>query len=258
MILDKLNGWQLYLIAGIVILFICIYSLVVLLKAYKGGLAIGMDKGKLKTVIVSSASFTVLPSIAILLGIVALSGALGVPLPWLRLSVVGALHYEATVADIAAKSVGLSGLNVAEMTETAFATIALLVSVGIIWGATASIFAVKKYAGKFVLSEASEIGGKKKKSKFAGFGDIAIVAMFVGMCCSYIGSYIGQYIQMQNGKLVITGEYLQLVAMFASAITMYILVRISEKTKKVWIDNFALALAMLVGMAAAVIVGLFI
>jgi len=257
MILDKLNGWPLYLISGVVILFVCIYCIVVFVKAYQAGVDIGIDKDKLKTVVVSSASFTALPSIAILLGVIALSGALGVPLPWLRLSVVGALHYEATVADIAAKAVGLSGLNVTEMTTTAFATIGLLMSVGIIWGATASIFAVKKYAGKFVLKEAAQTN-TKKKSKFSGFGDIAIVAMFVGMCCAYIGSYVGQFIQMQNGKLVITGEYLQLVAMFASALTMYILVRISEKTKKVWIDNFALAIAMLVGMAASVIVGLFI
>lgn len=35
-------------------------------------------------------------------GIIALSGSLGTPWPWLRLSVIGALHYETSVADAAA------------------------------------------------------------------------------------------------------------------------------------------------------------
>ena len=40
----------------------------------------------------------------ILLGVIALSGSLGTPWPWLRLSVIGALHYETSVADAAATS----------------------------------------------------------------------------------------------------------------------------------------------------------
>jgi len=252
MILDKLNGLQLYLIVALIILFMCGYCIVVLRKAYKGGLAIGMDKKKIKTVILSSASFTALPSIAILLGVIALSGSLGVPLPWLRLSVVGALQYETTVADIAARAVGLSGLSINEMTLTAYATIALLISVGIIFGPIVSTIFLKKYSAKFVFNE-DATKKDKKKSKFAGFGDKALIAMFVGMCCAYIGSYIAEFVQMQNGKLVITGEYLQLVSLGFSALTMYILIKVSEKTKKPWIDSFSLALSMLVGMGASVI-----
>ena len=62
----------------------------------------------LKRAIISSATFTILPSISILLGVIALSGTLGVPFSWLRLSVIGALQYELNVAEIAAQSIGLS------------------------------------------------------------------------------------------------------------------------------------------------------
>ena len=59
-----------------------------------------MDTRVLKKTVGSSAVFTVAPAVAILLGVIALSRALGFPLPWLRLSVIGALTYETTAAAI--------------------------------------------------------------------------------------------------------------------------------------------------------------
>ena len=114
-ILDQLSSTPLYLISGSIILFVALMSLFFLIRAYRAGIVIGMDKAKLKRAITSSITFSLLPSISILLGVIALSGTLGLPLPWLRLSVVGALHYETSVADIAAKSIGLSGLPVHEV-----------------------------------------------------------------------------------------------------------------------------------------------
>ncbi|MEG2086629.1 MAG: DUF5058 family protein, partial [Angelakisella sp.] len=124
--LSAVNSIWLYLITGGILLFVIGLCLVFLVKSYRTGLAIGMDRKVLRKAIASSATFTLLPSISILLGVIALSGTLGVPLPWLRLSVIGALQYELNVAEIAATSVGLSGLKVSEMTVGAFATIALV------------------------------------------------------------------------------------------------------------------------------------
>ena len=104
-ILDRLNSPVLYLICGAIILFVVLFSVLFMVRAYKAGIAMGMDKKTLNRTIASSATFTLLPSVSILLGVIALSGTLGIPLPWLRLSVIGALHYETSVADIAAKSV---------------------------------------------------------------------------------------------------------------------------------------------------------
>ena len=87
--LDSVNSGSLYLIAGSILLFIVLMCLVFLVKSYKEGKKLGMDEKVLKKVIVSSATFTLLPSISILLGVIALSGTLGVPFSWLRLSVIG-------------------------------------------------------------------------------------------------------------------------------------------------------------------------
>ncbi|MEG1153388.1 MAG: DUF5058 family protein, partial [Ruthenibacterium sp.] len=91
--LADLNTAPMFLIAGGVIFFIMLLCVVYRVKSYRTGVAMGMDKVKLRRAIASSATFTVLPSVSILLGVVALSGSLGIPLPWLQLSVVGSLNY---------------------------------------------------------------------------------------------------------------------------------------------------------------------
>ena len=251
-ILDQLSSLPLYLISGVIILYVVAMSVFFLVRAYRAGLAIGMDKAKLKRAITSSVTFSVLPSVSILLGVIALSGTLGIPLPWLRLSVVGALHYETSVADIAAKSIGLSGLNPAEMTLEAFSTIALLMTFGIIWGCVCTVLFGKRYSSK--LQRKSSGGGGRS------FGDSAMTAMFIGLITAYIGSYIGQLVQFQfpdNGfSIVFTGEYLQLVTLVFAALAMAVFTYFAEKKNMVWLDNFSIAGSMLVGMAAAVFCGM--
>lgn len=247
-ILDQLNVPKLYLICGLIVLFVALFSVFFMVRAYRAGLSIGLDKTKMKRAITSSVTFTVLPSISILLGVIALSGTLGVPLPWLRLSVVGALHYETSVADIAAKSIGMSGLSVEEMTVQAFSTIALLMTAGIIWGMLCMVLFGKKYCNRLNRTANKKNGG-------AGFGDSAMTAMFIGLITAYIGSYIAQFVQVKDGALVVTGQYLQLVTLVVSAVAMAIFIYFSEKKKKVWLDNFSIAGSMIAGMTAAVICG---
>jgi len=248
-ILDQLSSTPLYLISGCIILFVAGLSIFFLIRSYRAGIALGMDKVKLKRAITSSVTFSVLPSVSILLGVIALSGTLGLPLPWLRLSVVGALHYETSVADIAAKSIGLSGLSASEMTLEAFSTIALLMTMGIIWGCVCTIFFGKTYSKKLS-------GNKSKKSSGRSFGDSAMTAMFIGLITAYTGSYIGQLVQLQNGSLVVTGQYLQIITFIFAALAMAVFTYFAEKKKMAWLDNFSIAGSMLVGMAAAVICGM--
>ena len=83
-----------------------------------------------------------------------------------------------------------------------------------------------------------------------------MTAMFIGLITAYTGSYIGQLIQIQDGALLVTGQYLQLVTFAFSAVAMAIFVYFAEKKKMAWLDNFSIAGSMLVGMTAAVICGI--
>ena len=112
-------------------------------RAWRAGRALRIDAHKLRRVVLSSASFSVLPSVGILLGVIALSGSLGIEWPWLRLSVIGALHYETLVAQGAAVQSGMLSLCASDMTPQRFVSIALLMSFCFFWGMVLSIFFYK-------------------------------------------------------------------------------------------------------------------
>ena len=76
-ILSRLNSPVMYLICGGIILFVALVCVFFMIRAYRAGVAIGMDKTKMKRTITASATFAALPSVGILLGVIALSGSLG-------------------------------------------------------------------------------------------------------------------------------------------------------------------------------------
>lgn len=245
-ILNQLNSIPVYLICGGIIAFVALICVIFLVRAYRAGKAIGMDVTKMKRTMISSATFSLLPSVGILLGVIALSGSLGTPWPWLRLSVIGALHYETQVAQAAAEQVGMSTLSASEMTPASFATIALLMSICIMWGMVLSVFLNKKYTKKLT---------ENKNSASTGFGDVAMTAMFIGLVSTYIGRYLGGFVS-EEGLFSFRGDLVPLVVLFVSALVMAFFVFLIEKKKLAWVDSFSIAGSMIVGMAAAVLAGL--
>lgn len=247
-ILTQLNSPAMYLICGGIVFIVALMCLFFMVRAYKAGKAIGMDTAKMKRAIIASATFAVLPSVGILLGVIALSGSLGIPLPWLRLSVIGALHYETQVAEAAAEQVGII-LSAAQMTPEAFVTIALMMSFCIIWGMVLTIVFNKKYTERL-----SGNSGKKGASSFGGFGDKAMTAMFIGLVSAYIGSYIGDLVS-GNGLFSFTGAWIPLAVSAVAGLVMAGFIWLSEKKKAAWVDSFSIAGSMLAAMASAVLFG---
>lgn len=243
--LSGVNAGVFYAIVAIVLLFITAMCVVFLVKSYKAGIRMGMDPKILKKTILSSATFTLLPSISILLGVIALSGTLGVPFSWLRLSVIGALQYELNVAEIAAQSVGLSGLNLGELNMAAFVTIALVMTFGILGGVFCCIFFLKKYINKI-----QSAPKKEKNSGKPGFGAHATTAMFVGLCAAYIGSYVGK--MMPGGG----SDFMPIIVAAIAAVCMSVFEYLIQKKKMLVLENFSLAASMLIAMASAVLINM--
>lgn len=243
--LSAVNAPVFYLVVAGVLTFITIMCVLFLVKSYKTGLQIGMDEKVLKKTIVSSAMFTLLPSISILLGVIALSGTLGVPFSWLRLSVIGSLQYELNVAEIAAQSAGLSGLSLNELTVEAFVTIALVMTFGILGGIVCCIFFLKGYSKKLQAKPKQENTENKPN-----FGAHATTAMFVGLCAAFIGSYIGKCFP-QGGA-----DFMPLLVALAAAAVMGVFEYFINKKNMSALENFSLAASMLAAMAFAVIINL--
>ena len=245
-VLDQLNGSGIYLVCGGIVLFIAAVCVVFLVRAWRAGKALGMDTVRMKRAITSSATFSLLPSVGILLGVLALSGSLGIPWPWLRLSVIGALHYETQVAGAAAEQVGVT-LSPDAMTTQAFATIALLMSVCIMWGMVLTTLFNRKYLKRLQ-------GRDPGKKAGGGFGDLAMVAMFIGMVSAYLGSYLGGFVS-GNGRFSFSGSWTPLLVAAVAALAMAGFTWLAEKKHWDWLDNFSIAGSMLLGMLSAVLVG---
>ena len=242
----QLNSMPLYLICGGIVAFVAAVCIIFMVRAYRAGIAIGMDPAKLKRTLTASVTFSILPSIGILLGVIALSGSLGTPWPWLRLSVIGALHYETQVAQAAAEQVGLHSLSAAEMTPQAFATIALLMSVCIMWGMVLSFFFNKGYLRKLSGQQKGKSDGKP------GFGDLAMTAMFIGLVSTYIGSYIGGFVS-GKGLFTFQGDLTPVIVAAVSGLCMAGFLYLAEKKNMVWLESFSIAGSMLAGMLAAIL-----
>jgi hypothetical protein len=139
-----------YLLGILVVLAVLAGSIFFIYRSYKDAKAINMDTSILKKTIFNSAMFTILPSISILLGVISLSGTLGIPLPWIRLTVIGALHYEGAAVKAAYAEEALQAL-----TPQMFVTIAFVMTLGILSGPLYCLFGFKSYDRK-VLSKVKE------------------------------------------------------------------------------------------------------
>ncbi len=236
---DFANSGMLYAFGAVIALFILLESVVFLWRAYGEGKRIGMSKAILNQAVSSSAIFTVLPSVGILLGVVALSGSLGVPLPWMRLTVIGALHYELMAADIAATGVGLSKLpTLAEMTPEVFVPISMVMTLGILWGVLLVIVGLKGYQKK--------VSSFSKKNN--RWGEILFGAMFIGMVCAYIGRGASEV----RGTDSVAGDWTSVIVILSSFVCMGFFSVLIKKLDWKWLENFSLAFSMFFGMAMAV------
>ena len=228
------NDGFLYVIVAIVIAFVITESVVFLLKAWKRGKELGISTERMRKIVGSSALFTVAPAFAILLGVVALSKALGFPLPWLRLSVIGALTYETTAAASAASALGYTLAN--KITDPiVYSTIAWVMTLGIIPGLVLTPLFGKKI----------ENGVIKIKSKDARWGEIFMSGLFLGMISAFLGVVFAKVGQGLVG-------WIPVFVMLSSAVLMALCGLIRNLTNAKWIEDYALPISMLGAMALSI------
>ena len=261
------NSWWMYLLGAIVVLFVLGSSIFFILKAFKDAKELNMDKNMLKKVIINSAIFTILPSISILIGVIALAGYIGIPLPWIRLSVIGALQYEGT----AVKSV-LNGAPLAD--ASTFITVAMVMTIGIISGPIFCLVGFEIYDKK-VLSKAkvtttveesvevqetepvevkteTEVVEKKKPKK--DLGSLLFSALFISLVCSFMADDIKVLLYPKTGTVVYQPTpYVPTVVIAVTILSMWIFDILENKCKQKWLASFSLGFSMIIGMATAAV-----
>ena len=258
------DSWVMYLMYALIVVFISAEAIFYLVKSVKKAKQIGMDMTKIKKVIKTSASFSVLPAIGIGIGVVTLIGSLGITVPAIRLSVIGALQYETQMADGAAKAItgstdGLTLLIQRGVTAQDYATIVTLMTVAIIAGPVLVVLFYKKLQPKLAKLGAMKVGGavdpdtatknlesdaKKANPNGINLGDLAFQVSFIGMIIGYIAMSIGTIAAMP-GRIT---SYYNFIAVIVAALFMVLSDFLVKKLNWKWLDDFSVAFSMLFAM----------
>ncbi len=257
----NVNHPILFVLVGLIIAAVVAQSVYFLVKAYRRAKEIGMDMTKVRKTIKTAAIFTIAPAVSIVITVVALSQSLGIALPWLRLSVVGSLSYEAIAAANAASGMGTTLAELANnMTASQYVTIASVMTISIMVGIWLVPVVAKKY-------QAGMISFEKKDSKWS---DVLQNSLFIGMISAFVGYVfcdisrlwratdgVFSVEKVVDGETVITNYsstsgLIPVLVMLFSAALMCLCGLLIKKLKWKWLNDYALPICMVAGMAIAI------
>ena len=171
------------------------------------------------------------------MGVIVLADWLGLPLPWLRLSVIGSLAYEQSAATQAFNALGLKELLhfASQITAEQYITVAIVMTLGIIPGIIGVPLFCKKVEG----------GLMKIQNKDRKWGVILVTALFMGMISAFLGFI---FYDVANGLK----GWIPVFVMLVSAAVMVVCGILMKKFKWRWMGDYALPISMLASMAAAI------
>lgn len=230
----QVNHPALYALAGMVIIYVLAQSVFFLIKAWKRARELGIDEKKLRDIAMGSAVFTIAPAIAILLGLISLSRFLGLPLPWLRLSVLGALTYELPAAASVAKILNLP-LEQPVQDPSVYIAICWVMTLGILSGIIIILCFQQKMENNL----------QKMKQKDEKWSKILMDALFVGMIATFLGMVFSDI------RIGLAG-WIPVFVMLFSACLMLIFGALIKIFHIGWLENYAMPLSMLGAMAFAI------
>jgi hypothetical protein len=228
---DIANGKLLYILVTLVIIYILIQCVIFLRISLNRAKELGIKNNVIKNIVRSSAVFTIVPSIAVVLGLAALAPSIGIPWSWLRLSVIGSVSYELTAANMASSSLGFASLSKASASgPQTLGIIMFAMSTGVAGGMIMDLLFIKKVNSTVT----------KFRAKSGEFGIVALSVLFSAVLVVFIAPIFGK------GKVYV-------LTFLSSMIFVIIQSLIIKKFKVAWLKNFVLAFSLLLGMCSSVL-----
>lgn len=228
-----------YIIGAIIAVVIIIMSLVFLFKAVRRAKAIGMDKKIVTETIKNSALFSIVPSIPIVVGIGIMMQFLGLAIPWIRLTVIGALQYEMLAMSQAHVPAG--GGDTA-----AIATAVVIMTLAILTGPIFNAIFYKKYQNKLYDLQ------KKNERKMDAITGAMLGGMLSGiMSAIIVGAAFGVGNPVTDDAGITTYGEVTLITLAASVVITAICGAIMIFGKQKWMESYALPLSILGSLAIA-------
>ena len=230
----NVNSTFMYIVAVIVILFVLAQSVFFLVRAYRRGKELGISSAKLKKTILSTTVFTLAPALSILIGIITLAKFLGIPLPWIRMSVIGAITYELPAATSTANALGVS-LSETITDPKTYTAIAWVMTLGILPSLILPPILMKKIRGGVI----------KMQAKDQKWGDLFMTSLFLGMISAFLGMV---FADVRTGIVGWIPSFVLLV----SAALMAVCGLLIKKFK--WLETYAMSISMVGGMIFACLI----
>ena len=233
--LDLANSSTMAILCGITILIVLLQPVLFIFAAVKRAKELNMSREELKEAATSSAVFSIIPSLPIIISYLILVPSLGRYFPWLRLSVVGSASYETMAANMAAEAFGLESISVPDIPVDVFVCIVFVVTVGILGGNIFNVFFLKTYDKKV----------ESLKTKNAKLVPVITTAMFLGLYGTMSAPHITNFTNIPA-----------VTAIAGAGIAALIFDRLARKVKR--LKEFAFPLSMIVGMLASCVVNVMI
>ena len=228
-----------YVLYGIVLAFVISLSLYYMLTAIKHAKQLGIESSKIKKVITTSATFSILPGLGIALGVVTLVGTVRVAFPAIRLSVVVSLQYETQMAT--AVGFGFAEKGITPDAATEFATMAMIMTIAICSGGVEVLFFYRLYQPKIGKLMAKTTGGKKGG---VNIGDLIFQVSFIGM----VIGYLAMSIETLAKNVTFVDGYYNFIAVLVAMGCMYVCDVLINKANWKWLDSFSTPVSMLIAM----------
>jgi len=239
---DFRQDWFMFLLGGLLMAFVIAQSLFFLTRAWKHGRKLGISTATLRSTVTSSVLFTIAPSMAIAATVLALSNALGIVLPWMRLSIIGNFSYEATAATAAMDALShTGGINTPVTDAATFSGIAWVMTIGSVFPLILLPLILKKIQSKVA----------KSANTNAKWTDLMSAAAFIGLIAAFVARAVagtGEADKAGDGAGI-----LSVLTLLTAIVSLLLMEWIVEKRGWKSLQPFVMPASMFLAMGAAVL-----
>lgn len=229
--LSKANSMYLWLAVSPVVLIVALQAIIFVRKALDSAKYADLSHDEAMKAFRVGATSAIGPALGVFVVMLGLMAAIGGPLAWQRLAIIGAAPTELAAANMAAQAQGVSlGGEGYELLNFANATWVMALN-GSAWLLTTALFSDKLEKITHKVS-----GGDAKKIGILGTGAM------LGAMGFLVSNEINKGLKPGAGGII--------VAAVAAFVSMLVLERIAKKIPK--LVEFNLGIAMVIGMIAAV------
>lgn len=227
--LEIANSPILYLVTFIILGILVTQGVLFFFMARKRAKELNIEDSVIKKAVKAGVITTILPSVAVVIGLISLAPALGIPISWARLGMAGSMMYELTAASVGAQAMGTT-LGSATYTGQAFANSVWMMSIGVVPAFIYGILLLRKYKTSI----------KKAVSKDNTTQNIILGTILVTVQVSFVVP-------------AVMGGSSSLMAVIVAALIMTLLLYLIGKKGFKALREYALSISMLTAVVVVIL-----